>query len=83
MPGVPDRREFGARGESRRGALVSVGPERSEHLVATTAASVAVMGGHPRAGWLRLAPGDLKTTRQLTKWFDLGVGVAGSLPAKG
>jgi hypothetical protein len=65
------------------GVLVRVGPERSEHLVATTTASVAVMGGRPRAGWLRVAPGDLKTKRQLTTWVDLGVAVARSLPAKG
>jgi hypothetical protein len=65
------------------GVLVRVGTERSEHLVATTTASVAVMGGRPREGWLRVAAGDLNTKRQLTRWVDLGVGVAQSLPAKG
>ena len=65
------------------GVLVRVGPERSEHLVATTTASVAVMGGRPRTGWMRVAPGDVKNNRQLTTWVDLGVGVARSLPAKG
>jgi TfoX N-terminal domain len=65
------------------GILVRVGPERSDELVATTKASVAVMGGRPRVGWLRVAAEDLGTKRQLTKWVDLGVGVARSLPAKG
>jgi hypothetical protein len=65
------------------GILVRVGSERSDELVATTTASVAVMGGRPRAGWLRVAPEDLGTKRQLSKWVDLGVGVARSLPAKG
>lgn len=65
------------------GILVRVGPERSEHLVATTSASVAVMGGRPKAGWLRVPAGDLRTKRQLAKWVDLGVDVARSLPAKG
>ena len=65
------------------GILVRVGPERSEHVVATTTASVAVMGGRPRVGWLRVALGDLKTKRQLTTWVDLGIDVARSLPAKG
>lgn len=65
------------------GVLVRVGPERSDELVATTTASVAVMGGRPRAGWLRVASEELGTKRQLAKWVDLGVGVARSLPAKG
>jgi hypothetical protein len=65
------------------GVLVRVGPERSDELVATTTASVAVMGGRPRVGWLRVASEDLKTRRQLAKWVDLGIGVARSLPVKG
>jgi hypothetical protein len=65
------------------GILVRVGPERSDELVAGTTASVAVMGGRPRAGWLRVGAEDLGTQRQLSKWVDLGVGVARSLPAKG
>jgi TfoX/Sxy family transcriptional regulator of competence genes len=68
---------------SQGGALVRVGRERSDELVATTNATVAVMAGRPRAGWLRVAGEDLKTKRQLTKWVDLGVDVARSLPAKG
>ena len=36
------------------GILVRVGPERSEQLVATTKASVAVMRGRPMPGWLRV-----------------------------
>jgi len=65
------------------GVLVRVGRERSDELVATTNASVAVMGGGPRPGWLRVAADDLATKRQLAKWVDLGVGVARSLPVKG
>ena len=65
------------------GILVRVGPERSDELVATTTASVAVMAGRPRPGWLRVDAEDLRTKRQLTKWVDLGVDFARSLPAKG
>ena len=68
---------------SQGGILVRVGPERSDELVATTPASVAVMGGRPRPGWLRVGAQDLGTKRQLAKWVNLGVGVARSLPAKG
>lgn len=65
------------------GILVRVSPERSEHLAATTAASVAAMRGRPMPGWLRVDAEHLGTARQLGKWVDLGVGFARSLPAKG
>jgi hypothetical protein len=64
------------------GILVRVGPERSDELSATTAASVAVMRGRPMPGWLRVDADHLGTGRQLKKWVDLGVGFAESLPAK-
>ena len=65
------------------GILVRVGPERSEQLVATTGATVAVMRGRPMPGWLRVGADDVRTKRQLAKWVDLGVEFARSLPAKG
>jgi TfoX/Sxy family transcriptional regulator of competence genes len=65
------------------GILVRVGPERSDELSATGAASVAVMRGRPMPGWLRVDADHLRTRRQLKKWVDLGVGVAQSQPAKG
>jgi TfoX/Sxy family transcriptional regulator of competence genes len=65
------------------GILVRVGPERSDHLVATSTASVAVMRGRPMPGWLRVDPENVRTKRQLAKWVELGVGFARSLPAKG
>ena len=64
------------------GILVRVDPERSDTLVATTKASVAVMRGRPMAGWLRVAADDLRTKRQLAKWVGLGTAFARSLPAK-
>ena len=64
------------------GILVRVDPERSDTLVATTKASVAVMRGRPMAGWLRVAADDLQTKRQLAKWVGLGIAFARSLPAK-
>jgi TfoX/Sxy family transcriptional regulator of competence genes len=65
------------------GILVRVGPERSEQLEATTGASLAVLGGRPMRGWLRVGAAELRTKRQLARWVDLGVGFARSLPAKG
>ena len=67
----------------RGGILVRVGPDRSDRLVATTNASVAVMGGRPMPGWLRVGAEDVRTKRQLSRWVELGVGFARSLPVKG
>jgi len=64
------------------GVLVRVDPERSDKLVASTKARVAVMRGRPMDGWLRVASEDLRTKRQLAKWVKLGSEYARSLPGK-
>jgi TfoX/Sxy family transcriptional regulator of competence genes len=64
------------------GILVRVGPDRSDRLVATTKAEVAVMRGRPMPGWLRVAGDDVRTKPQLAKWAKLGTAYARSLPAK-
>ncbi len=64
------------------GILVRVGRERSDKLVATTQASVAVMGGRPMSGWLRVDAEDLVSARRLQGWVGLGIGFARSLPSK-
>jgi TfoX/Sxy family transcriptional regulator of competence genes len=64
------------------GVLVRVDPARSDQLVRTTKAEVAVMRDRPMPGWLRVAPEHLTTKPQLKKWVQLGVEYAGSLPVK-
>ena len=64
------------------GALVRVDPERSDKIVATTDARPMEMRGRQMQGWLRVAPEDLRTKRQLSKWVTLGVAYASTLPAK-
>jgi len=64
------------------GVLVRVDPDRSDRLVATSKASVAVMRGRPMPGWLRVASADVRTKPQLAKWVTLGTAFARSLPAK-
>ncbi|HXW33008.1 MAG TPA: TfoX/Sxy family protein [Acidimicrobiales bacterium] len=64
------------------GLLVRVDPAASDRLVDTTSATPMVMRGRPIQGWLRLDPKDLRTKRQLTKWVDIGVTFARSLPEK-
>lgn len=41
-----------------------------------------VMRGRPMAGWLRVAPEDVTTKRQLDTWVKLGTGYTRSLPAR-
>jgi len=92
-PGVTEKRMFGGvaflvggnmaiAASGQGGALVRVGPDRSDELVASTPATVAVMRGRPMAGWLRVGSEHLRTKRQLSRWVRLGIGFARSLPAK-
>ncbi len=64
------------------GVLVRVDPDQSDALVASTAASPAVMRGRPMKGWLRVSIEHVRTQRQLAKWVTLGGTYARSLPAK-
>ena len=70
----------GASGQG--GALVRVDPERSDSIVASTTARAMEMRGRQVQGWLRVAPQDLRTKRQLAKWVTLGATYARSLPPK-
>ena len=64
------------------GAPGPVDPERSHSLVASTSARLMEMRGREMQGWLRVAPEDLRTKRQLAKWVTLGATYARSPPAK-
>jgi len=64
------------------GLLVRVDPAQSDSLVRTTKATVAVMGGRPRSGWLRVDATAVRGRMQLAKWVSLGTEAARSQPAK-
>jgi hypothetical protein len=64
------------------GVLVHVDPGQSGDLVATTGATTAVMQGREMPGWLRVGPEDLASDGDLSRWVDIGVGHARSLPPK-
>ena len=51
-------------------------------LVAATEATTAVMQGREMPGWLRVSPEDLASDDDLSRWVDIGVGHARSLPPK-
>jgi len=64
------------------GVLVHVDPAEGERLVKTTKAEPMEMRGRAMSGWLRVAPDDVRTKPQLTKWVKVGTTHARSLPPK-
>ncbi len=66
----------------RGGVLVRTDPRETDRLMATSNAELAVMGGRPMEGWLRVGPEHLRTKRQLARWAGRGVAYARSLPPK-
>jgi hypothetical protein len=64
------------------GVLVHVDPARTGELVASTAATVAVMQGREMPGWLRVGADNLATDDDLSPWVEIGIVHARSLPPK-
>jgi len=64
------------------GVLVHVDPERTDELVATTVATVAVMQGREMPGWLRVGADYCAADDELSSWVEIGIGHARSLPPK-
>ena len=64
------------------GVLVRVDPADSDAMIATSNATLAVMGGRTMQGWLRVGSEDLETDEQLTEWVNRAVAYARSLPPK-
>ena len=91
-PGVTEKKMFGGlaflvggnmaiAASGQGGVLVRVDPEKSDELVSTTRAHVAVMRDRPMPGWLRVDTADVDSD-ELAKWVELGSSYARSLPAK-
>ena len=64
------------------GVLVHVDSERSAGLLAASRATTAVMQGREMPGWLRVSPEDLASDDDLSRWVEIGIGHARSLPPK-
>ena len=64
------------------GVLVHADPGRSAGLAATTGATTAVMQGREMPGWLRVSQEDLTSDDDLSRWVDIGIEHARSLPPK-
>jgi len=93
--GVQEQRMFGglaflvggnmaiaASGGGGGGALVRCDPADTDDLVATTRAERFEMRGRAMQGWLRVDSDDVRTKRELSRWVDVGVAYARSLPPK-
>lgn len=92
-PGVTEKRMFGGlaflinghmamSASGQGGALVRVDPADADALTATANVTVAVMGGRPMRGWLRVSSDDLEADGQLAEWINRAVAYARSLPPK-
>jgi hypothetical protein len=92
-PGVTEKKMFGGlaflvggnmaiSASGQGGALVRVDPADSGTLTATGQATVAVMGGRPMQGWLRVSREDLEADEQLTEWVNRALAYTRSLPPK-
>jgi TfoX/Sxy family transcriptional regulator of competence genes len=64
------------------GILVRIDPAERDHLLASTAAFPAVMGGRTMKGFLRVEADDVRTDVQLSTWVWRGAAYARTLPAK-
>jgi hypothetical protein len=64
------------------GILVRVDPAEAGRLVETTGATVAVMGGRPMTGWLRVGPADVDADEGLVPWVERGTAYVRRLPVK-
>ena len=65
------------------GLMVRVDPTEGDSLVAKTRARPMEMRGRSMSGWLRVDTDDVRQKRVLSKWVDMGVSCAKSLPRKG
>ncbi len=64
------------------GLLLRVPPDDTEQLAAQPHAGRFVMRGKEMNGWLRVDPEAVETDTDLSRWVDIGVRYAASLPPK-
>ena len=92
-PGLAEQKMFGGlafliggnmavAASGQGGVLVRVDPDDSDALVATTPAELMEMRGRSMRGWLRVAPADVSSEKELVAWVERGTAFARSLPPK-
>jgi TfoX/Sxy family transcriptional regulator of competence genes len=91
--GVTELKMFGGWGATMHGnmavgvlgddLIVRVGPDRYDEELARPGARPFDFTGRAMTGWLYVAGANVANGRSLTRWVDLGVSHAASLPRKG
>ena len=64
------------------GLMVRIDPTDATRLLRSVHARPMEMRGRPMRGWLEVDSAGVRGDRQLSKWVDVGVAFARSLPAK-
>ena len=92
VAGVTEMRMFGglaflvgghmAVAASQSGLLLRIPPDRTDELAGRPHTDRSVMAGRQMKGWLRVEPEGLASDEELTRWVDIGVRYASSLPPK-
>ena len=67
---------------SQGGLLLRVEPDQTEELAAEPHAGRFVMRGKEMNGWLRVDAPGVESDEGLSRWVDIGVRYASSLPPK-
>ena len=62
--------------------MVRVGPEHYEEALAKPHARPMDFTGRPLTGFVYVGPGGYRTEKSLTRWVNLGLSFAASLPKK-
>ena len=89
-PSVTERKMFGGLAylvegnmvvvvSGKGGLLVRTNPGLATELVMMDAAQFAEMRGRQMRNWLRVDPENVRTSRQLSRWVDLGIEFASQL----
>ena len=93
VSGVAERRMFGGlaflvngnmavAASGQGGLMLRVEPADSEELLDQPGVRPMEMRGREMKGWLRIDPAAVENDAELRRWVGVGVGYAGSLPAK-
>ena len=62
--------------------IVRLAPEETDQALAQPHTRCFDLTGRPMKGWVLVEPAGLKTDAKLSKWVQVAVQYAGSLPAK-
>ena len=64
------------------GLLLRIDPDQGSDLVDSSSAVPMVMRGRAMQGWLRVDARDVRGDAELSRWVEIAVAYARSLPAK-